>query len=285
MTSATTFRKRSFAVLGTTAIAALTLAGCSAGGGAKGGTAATSIAVGTTDKVTSLDPAGSYNNGSFAIMLQVYPFLMKSNPGTSEVSPDIAQSAKFTSPNEFTVVLKKGLTFDNGDKLTSSDVKFSFDRQLKIAAKNGPSSLLGNLESAEAVNDTTVVFHLKAADDQIWPQILSSPAAPIVDEQVFSADKVTSDDAIVRGKAFAGPYTISSYRFNQLVQFKSFPGYGGFLGKPKASTIDLNYYTDQSNLDQGLREGKIDAEARSLWATDIVEPEKDKSVTTTSPGG
>jgi peptide/nickel transport system substrate-binding protein len=286
MTSASTFRKRTLAAVGVAAIAALALVGCSSGGGTKSGSAATSIVVGTTDKVTSLDPAGSYDNGSFAIMSQVYPFLMNSKPGTAAVEPDIAQSASFTSPNEFTVVLKKGLTFDNGDKLTSSDVKFSFDRQLKIAAENGPSSLLGNLESTEAVNDTTVVFHLKSANDQIWPQILSSPAAPIVDEQVFSADKVTSDDAIVKGKAFAGPYTISSYRFNQLVQFKNFPGYDGLLGKPKTNTINLKYYTDQSNMKLDVQKGNIDVAARSMSATDIADLKKDTSVkVTTGPGG
>ena len=287
MTSASTFRTRSLAVLGGTAIAALALSGCSAGGGSNtGNSAATTLTVGTTDKVTSLDPAGSYDNGSFAIMNQVYPFLMNSKPGTSDVESDIAESAKFTSPTEFTVVLKQGLTFANGDKLTSSDVKFSFDRQVKIADQNGPSTLLYNLESTKATDATTVVFTLKAANDQIWPQILSSPAAPIVDEQVFSADKVTSDDDIVKGKAFAGQYTIASYKFNQLVQFKSFAGYKGLLGTPKTPTIILKYYTDQSNMKLDVQKGGIDVASRSLSATDVEDLKKDSSVkVTTGPGG
>ncbi|HAM25412.1 MAG TPA: peptide ABC transporter substrate-binding protein [Microbacteriaceae bacterium] len=285
MTSASRIRKRSLAVLGGTAIAALALAGCSAGGGSNT-TAATTVTVGTTDKVTTLDPAGSYDNGSFALMNQVYPFLMNSKPGTSDVEPDIAASAKFTSPTEYTVVLKKGLTFANGDKLTASDVKFSFDRQLKIADQNGPSTLLYNLDSTEAKDDTTVVFKLKAANDQVWPQILSSPAAPIVDEQVFSADKVTTDDEIVKGKAFAGQYTISSYKFNQLVQFKANPKYQGVLGAPKTATINLKYYTDQSNLKLDVQKGDIDVAARSLSATDVESLQKDSKVkVTTGPGG
>ncbi|MFM9918287.1 ABC transporter substrate-binding protein [Lacisediminihabitans sp. H27-G8] len=287
MTSASTFRKRSLAVLGGTAIAALTLAGCSAGGGSNNtSSGATSITVGTTDKVTSLDPAGSYDNGSFAVMNQVYPFLLNSKPGTSEVQPDIAESATFTSPTEYTVVLKKGLTFANGDKLTSSDVKFSFDRQLKIADENGPSTLLANLVSTAAPDATTVVFTLKAANDQIWPQILSSPAAPIVDEQVFSADKVTSDDDIIKGKAFAGQYTIGSYKFNQLVQFKAFADYKGMLGAPKTPTVNLKYYTDQSNMKLDVQKGGIDVASRSLSATDIADLKKDSAVkVTTGPGG
>ncbi len=50
----------------------LVLAGCSGGSGSK-----KALTVGTTDKITSIDPAGSYDNGSFAVMNQVYPLLPK----------------------------------------------------------------------------------------------------------------------------------------------------------------------------------------------------------------
>lgn len=286
MTSASTIRKRALTVLGGVAVATLVLSGCSAGGNSGATSSNGSLIVGTTDKVTTIDPAGSYDNGSFFIMNNVYPFLMNSKPGGAEVKPDIAVSAKFTTPKEYTVVLKKGLTFANGHKLTSSDVKFSFDRQLKIAADNGPSSLLYNLESTEAKNATTVVFHLKEANDQIWPQILSSPAGPIVDEQSFSADSVTSDKTIVKDKAFAGPYTISSYKFNELVQFKAFDGYKGVLGAPKTGTINLKYFQDQSNMKLEVQQGGIDVATRSLSATDVESLSKDSKVKVhTGPGG
>ncbi|WP_349902940.1 ABC transporter substrate-binding protein [Parafrigoribacterium humi] len=286
MTSASTIRKRALTVLGGVAVATLVLSGCSAGGNSGGTSSNGSLVVGTTDKVTTLDPAGSYDNGSFFIMNNVFPFLMNSKPGSAEVEPDIAVSAKFTSPTEYTVVLKKGLKFANGHDLTSSDVKFSFDRQLKIAADNGPSSLLYNLDSTEAKNPTTVVFHLKQANDQIWPQILSSPAGPIVDEQSFSPDSVTSDATIVKDKAFAGPYTIASYKFNELVQFKSFDGYKGVLGTPKTSTVNLKYFQDQSNMKLEVQQGGIDVATRSLSATDIESLSKDDKVKVhTGPGG
>ena len=224
MTSTTT--KRVFGVVAGTAAFALVLTGCAQGGGdSDGGSASGSLIVGTTDKVTFLDPAGSYDNGSFAVMNQVYPFLLNSVQGTSDVTPDIAESAEFTSPTEYTVVLKDGLKFANGNDLTSSDVKFSFDRQLAIADENGPSTLLGNIASVEASDDTTIVFTLKNPNDQTFAQILSSPAAPIVDEEVFSADSVTPDKDIVDGEAFAGQYTIASYDFNNLISFKANPEY------------------------------------------------------------
>ncbi|MBX3088567.1 MAG: peptide ABC transporter substrate-binding protein, partial [Cryobacterium sp.] len=286
MTSASTIRKRSLGVLGGVAVAALVLSGCAAGNGGTSGGPSGTLTVGTTDKVTTIDPAGSYDNGSFFIMNNVFPFLMNSNPGSSDVHPDIAESAEFTSPTDYTVKLKSGLKWANGHDLTASDVKFSFDRQLKIAADNGPSSLLYNLDSTEVTDDLTVVFHLKAANDQIWPQILSSPAAPIVDEEVFSPDSLTSDDDIVKANAFAGPYVISSYKFNELVQFKAYDGYKGLLGTPKTGTINLKYYADQSNMKLDVQEGNIDVATRSLSATDIESLSSNSAVTVhKGPGG
>ena len=56
-----------------------------------------------------------------------------------------------------------------------------------------------------------MVFPLKSANDQIFPQILSSPAGPIVDEEVFSADALRRTTRSSTANAFAGQYTITSY--------------------------------------------------------------------------
>lgn len=244
------------------------------------------ITVGTTDKVTTIDPAGSYDNGSFAVMNQIYPFLLNSTPGNAEMVPDIAVSAGFTSPTQYTVELKPGLKFANGHDLTASDVKFSFDRQVKIADEAGPSWLLYNLESVETPSDTTVVFNLLSENDQVFEAILSSPVAPIVDEEVFSADALTSDDDIVAGMAFAGQYVISAYKFNELVQFTKYDGYNGVLGAAANQTVNLKFYADSSNLKLDIQEGNIDLATRSLSATDVADlSTNDKVKVITGPGG
>ncbi|MBK4346624.1 ABC transporter substrate-binding protein [Lacisediminihabitans changchengi] len=286
MTSASIFRKRSLALLGVAAVAAITLAGCSAGGANSNNAASTPLTIGTTDKVTVLDPAGSYDNGSFAVQNQVFPFLFNTPYGSPDVQPDIAVSGDFTSPTEFTVKLKPNLKFANGDKLTSSDVKFTFDRDLKIADENGPSSLLYNLASVAAPDATTVVFTLKQANDQVFKQILSSPAGPIVDEQVFPADKLLSDNDIVKSNAFAGQYTIKSYNFNNLISYKANPNYDGVLGKAKTDVVNVKYYTSQSNLKLDVQKGDVDVAFRSLSPTDVSSLEKEKNVTVYhGPGG
>lgn len=287
-------RRRTLAATAGIAAVALALAGCGGAdddNGSDGGGAGGSLVIGTTDKITTIDPAGSYDNGSFAVMNQVYPFLLNTPLGSPDVEPDIAESAEFTSPTEYTVVLKEGLTFANGNALTSSDVKFTFDRMLAIFESgadggNGPGSLLYNLDSTEAVDELTVVFHLKSENDQVFPQILSSPAGPIVDEDVFAADALTPDADIVAGKAFAGPYVITSYDMNNLISYEANPDYQGLLGAPKTSEINVKYYAEASNLKLDIQEGNVDVAYRSLSATDIEDLRGDSNVEVVDgPGG
>ncbi|GGF17307.1 ABC transporter substrate-binding protein [Subtercola lobariae] len=287
MPFATPRTKRVIGVTAALAASTFVLAGCSGSGTSSStGAAASSITIGTTDKITTIDPAGSYDNGSFAVENQIYPFLMNTPLGSPDVKPDIAVSAAFTSPTEYTVKLKPGLKFVNGDDLTSSDVKFSFDRVVNIADENGPSSLLGNLVSTAAPDPTTVVFTLKTPNDQTFPQVLSSPAGPIVDEQVFSATALTPDNDIVKGHPFAGQYDISTYDFNNAIQYKANPNYQGLLGPAKTPTVNVKYYADSSNLKLDIQQNNIDVAFRSLSATDVADLSTNNKVKVVNgPGG
>ncbi len=251
---------------------ALLLAGCaggSTGGSTDGAASGDPIVVGTTDKVTTLDPAGSYDNGSLAVQTQVFPYLVNTDYNSTEVVPDLAESAEFTSPTEYTVTLPEGLKWSNGHDLTSSDVKFSFDRNIKIADPNGASSLLYNLDSVETPDDTTVVFKLKTDNDQVFPFILTSFPGAIVDEEVFSADAVTPDQDIVDADAFGGPYKITSWDFNKSVEFTPNENYQGLLAAPVNAGVILSYFAESSNLKLAVQQGDIDVAYRSLSATDI----------------
>jgi peptide/nickel transport system substrate-binding protein len=258
MTSDSKLGRRALAVVGGAAATTLILAGCASGGDAD--TALDGISVGTTDVITSLDPAGSYDNGSFAVQNQVFGFLMNSPYGSPDVEPDLAESAEFTDPVTYTVTLKPDLTFANGNELTSSDVKFTFDR-------------------------STVVFTLNGAD-QTWPQILSSPAAPIVDEDVFSATELTAADDIVSGDAFSGQYSITDYAENETIAYEANDAYDGVLGAAKTDSITATYYTEETDLKLAVQQGDVDVANRSLSPTDLADLAKDDALTVhNGPGG
>lgn len=282
-------RGRLALAIGAFGASALLLAGCAGGGGGTatdGGGSDEPIIVGTTDKVTTLDPAGSYDNGSLAVQTQVFPYLVNTDYNSTEVVPDLAESAEFTSPTEYTVTLPAGLKWANGNDLTSADVKFSFDRNLAIADPNGASSLLYNLESVETPDDTTVVFHLKSANDQVFPYILTSFPGAIVDDEVFAADAITPDQDIVAADAFGGPYRITSWDFNKTVEFEPNENYQGLLDPAENSGVILSYFADSSNLKLAVQEGDIDVAYRSLSATDVDDLSKNENVQVVDgPGG
>lgn len=269
------------------AAGALLLSACSTSTtGSDAGGDGSALTVGTTDKVVALDPAGAYDNGSSLVEQQIYPYILAYKPGTAELNPSIAESADFTEPKKYEVKLKDGLKYANGNDLTSSDVKFSFDRQLKIQDPNGPSSLLGGLESVETPDDKTVVFNLKRENDQTWPGVLASAAGPIVDEDVFSPDALTPDQEIVDGKAFSGPYTIDSFKFNELITYKAYPDYQGYVEPAKTDSVQMRYYSDANNMKLDVQKGTIDVAWRSLSATDIEDLGKDENLTVhKGPGG
>lgn len=272
------------ALAAVTAVASL--AGC---GGVKqsAGTSGSTITIGTTDKITSLDPAGSYDNGSYAVQIQVFPFLYAQKYNTSELSPEVAADDGTWSKDgsEFTVKIKKGLTFANGHALDAKDVKFSYERVKKINDPNGPSSLLANIESISTPDDHTVVFKDSVPNDVTLKMVLSSPAGPIVDDEVFSPTKLTDADAIVKANAFAGPYRLTAFKLNESAAYAKNPKYKG-LTPAKNDGVQVKYFADSSNLKMAVQQGQVDVAYRSLTPTDISDLSKDSKVKVVKgPGG
>ena len=57
--------------------------------------------------------------------------------------------ATYDDPQTITCTLREGLKFSNGNELTSSDVLFSFQRNIEIADPNGSSVLLGSISNGD----------------------------------------------------------------------------------------------------------------------------------------
>lgn len=277
--------RRGTTLVAVTAVAGLALSACGqskdddneAGDGA--------LVVGTTDKVVSIDPAGSYDNGSLNVQTQVYQYLLNFPEGSTELTPDAAEKCDFDTPTTYVCTLKSGLKFANGNALTASDVAFSFNRIVAINDPNGPSSLLGAMKSVEATDDTTVTFTLDAPNDQTFPQVLVTSAGPIVDEDTYPADKVLDDDATVKAAGFSGPYTIDKYAKNQLAEFKANPDYNGTYGKAQTPAVTMKYYAKPENLKLDIKNKDIDVAFRSLTPTDIADLEKTDGINVVTGAG
>ncbi len=244
------------------------------------------IRIGTTDEMSALDPAGSFDDGSRTVQSQIFPYLVALDADGRSIVPDLAQEAGFTSATQYTVTLPSGLSWSNGDDLTSSDVKFSFDRQLAIADADGPSSLLANLASVDAPDDETVVFTLRSDNDQSFPLVLASAAGAIVDEEVFRADRVTDDDDIVDGDAFGGPYTIADLDVDGAIEFAPNPEYRGLIDAPVNDSVVLSFYDSSTELADDVAAGTVDVATGTLAASDVAGLRDDDTVVVhEGPGG
>ncbi|HEU0207084.1 MAG TPA: ABC transporter substrate-binding protein [Pseudolysinimonas sp.] len=265
MRSTSSWRGRASVTAGFLAVALL-MSGC-ASESAPSASSSDSMVIGTTSSLSHLDPAAASDGGSSGVQTQVFASLLTSQPGSSNLVPDLAASAGFSGPTRFTVTLRSGLEFANGHRLTSSDVVFSFQRQAAIHAAGGAAPVLAGLAAVAARGDRVVVFQLEKADAS-FPRVLATAAAAIVDEQVFSSRSVTDDATIVRGRAFDGQYTIDSFHPGRLITFVRNPHYVGALGTAATADISLKHYSNAFDLRLDLESGTLDV-AEGIAAADV----------------
>src|SRR5699024_10909700 len=107
--------------------------------------------------------------------------------GENKPVGDAAESCEYADPSTVKCTLKDGLTFANGHELTSSDVKYSLERNIAIADPNGASGLLASItgkngkvdpNAIETPDDTHIIFHLNKPDTT-FEFVLTTNAAAI----------------------------------------------------------------------------------------------------------
>ncbi|MFE9608599.1 ABC transporter substrate-binding protein [Streptomyces sp. NPDC006012] len=218
------------------------------------------IKVGTTDAITSLDPAGAYDAGSWALYSSVFQSLLTYEPDGVKPVPDAAQSCAFVGSDlkTYRCRLRGGITFRSGREMTAEDVTYSFDRIKKINSELGPESLLSTLGSVTADGKDTVTFHL-SSPDATFPFKVATGAGAIVDRDKYPADRLRTDS----GADGSGPYTLTSYTKDQRAVLAPNKHYRGYL-KDAGRPIEMRYYGDSEALDKAWQGKQIDVASRQL---------------------
>lgn len=204
----------------------------------------------TTDQIKSLDPAGPYDLASRTVQANLYQTLLTILPGKPTPVPDAAD-CQFDSPTTYTCSLKEGLKFPNGHELTSSDVKFSFERMLRLKTPGGLAPLFSSLTSVSTPDELTAVFNLKTPDARL-PYLLTTTPTSIVDEESYPANKVLDGKAIG-----SGPYQLSAYKPGAEITLAKFPAYRGSRGAQNDG-VEITTVKDSTALYQTITTGKAD---------------------------
>ncbi|KOG87245.1 ABC transporter substrate-binding protein [Streptomyces varsoviensis] len=225
------------------------------------------IRVGTTDTITSLDPAGAYDAGSWELFSNLYQSLLTFSPGSDKPVPDAARSCAFQNADLRTYVceLRDGLTFADGREMTAEDVKYSFDRIRRIKSPQGPAPLLTTLTSVQAAG-RRVLFHL-GVPDATFPFKIATGAGSIVDPRRYPADRLRPDnpDNPVSG---SGPYVLKEYAAGSTARLQPNSRYRGSI-KSVGGDVTVRFFSSPAKMSRAWRERAVDVVARQMPPTDL----------------
>src|SRR3954452_6487124 len=240
---------------------------------------------GTTDTITNLDPAGTYDFGTFTLDANVFEHLMDFKNG-AKLEPSLAtKCVAVGTAKTWRCTLRQNVKFSDGSAFDSADVKFSIDRvnnkAIKAqAAANSPSPLLGNLVSVQTAGKYAVVFHLKSPQ-VTWPSVLATQCCFIVPSDTYSGTTLRSNTDSQVG---TGPYKLVKYTAGQQAVLQRNDSYWG----PKAKTPNLiiRYYAKSSTMKLALQNGEIDMAFQTFTPTELTSLTKAKGLKVhTGPGG
>lgn len=219
-----------------------------------------------------------WSNSSYdkSIRRLVWGFgLMMDNPDGQIVDSPLVEEKKVSDDfKTWTFKIKKGVKFHNGEELTASDVKFTYDFYLNKDAMNatgGTTSLPDYLDSVTMnEEENSVEFKLKNAlfntdalifyENWILPEETIKKGAEEAKQNVHEYVKTNISKPIGYGA-----YIFDEYKESEYVRLKINPDYIGTM--PKIKEIIVKVTPSETELDQ-LIQGDVDV------LTEQVEAEK-----------
>jgi peptide/nickel transport system substrate-binding protein len=189
------------------ATSASTSGSVDAGAPCPAGDADKTLTMGIFSETSGLDPIVS--NGSGATggteLTAIYDTLTRWNPDTQKYEPQVAESlepnADFT---QWTMKLRAGVKFGNGDELGSDDVVTSIQRHQAKDSTSSAAGLVSLIGSMDTPDPLTVVFHLTQAWSD-FPFLLSGVAGMVTDQAVIDQLGADQFNKLPVG-AGVGPY-------------------------------------------------------------------------------
>ncbi|MGC9529134.1 MAG: ABC transporter substrate-binding protein [Candidatus Bipolaricaulaceae bacterium] len=232
------------------------------------GLAASDILIlGTTDRVTELSFANSYDHFTWHVLRNTTKALVTLEPGTDELIPGIAESWEISDDGlVYTFHLRPGVKFWDGAACDAAAVEWSLERTLRLDGPEGGVGLIKPIiKDVEAVDDLTVKITLNYPD----ATFLIRMADNVIPSLIYSPESTPADD-FARGQyAGTGPYRLVEYVPDERVVLEAVDTYFG--DAPKTKQIVWVMYTDAAALRAAIEAGDIDVAFRTLNPIDLVD--------------
>jgi peptide/nickel transport system substrate-binding protein/oligopeptide transport system substrate-binding protein len=241
--------------------------GGSSGGGGGDGSAVVSASWG--DPQNPLEPANTNEVQGGKVLDMVFRGLKRYDPKTGKAEDMLADKIETTDSQNFTVTVKSGWKFSNGEAVTAKSFvdAWNYGASLKNNQKNAyffgyidgydkthPDSGSQSADTLSGLKVTgTNTFTVKLTQKfSTFPDTLGYAAySPL--PQTFFSDHA----AWLKKPVGNGPYTIASYTKGSEMQLKKWAGYTG-ADKAQNDGVTLKVYTDNNTAYTDLLAGNLD---------------------------
>ncbi|HVM13735.1 MAG TPA: ABC transporter substrate-binding protein [Egibacteraceae bacterium] len=285
--------KRTPRLLAALAILALVATACDTGGDTDGtdgdgagetedgeSRTAGDLIVGTTDTVTSVDPARVYDYYSSNILFNVGETLVGFEPGETEVSPRLAEEVEISDDGlTYTFTLREGVTFHDGSTLDSEDVRFSLERAIDMNHPQGAAFLIAGIDTIETPDEQTVELTLAEPNITFLSRLAytvativpsdgdyTAPESPIEvegdDEEDTEAAEQEAEEFVNEDLVATGPYRLEEFREGESITLEAFEDYWG--DAPANDRVLIQFFQTSSQMKLALESGEIDVAFRDL---------------------
>ncbi|NUK02635.1 ABC transporter substrate-binding protein [Streptomyces lunaelactis] len=248
---------------------ALAATACGGGSDSGGGGADGIVSSSWGDPQNPLEPANTNEVQGGKVLDMLFRGLKKYDPKTGAAQDMLAEKIVTTDSTNFTITVKDGWTFSNGEKVTAKSFvdAWNYGALLKNNQKN--AYFFGYIEGYAQVHPETgqptapALSGLKVVNDTTFTVKLNQKFSTFPDTLGYAAysplpTAFFNDHAAWLSKPIGnGPYTVDSYAKGSKLSMRRWDGY---MGSDKAQNggIDLNVYTDNNTAYTDLTAGNLD---------------------------
>ncbi|MEV7616055.1 ABC transporter substrate-binding protein [Streptomyces sp. NPDC089799] len=248
---------------------AVALAVTSCGGSQSGGAGAGIVSSSWGDPQNPLEPANTNEVQGGKVLDMLFRGLKRYDPKTGAAQDMVASKIDTTDSQHFTVTLKDGWTFSNGEPVTAQSFVDAWNYAADVRNKQNNAPFFSDIAGYDDVHPTSgepkaktmsglVVKDPKtftvALKDKFstWPQTLGYQAFSPLPKSFF-----TDHDGWLAKPVGNGPYTVESYTKGTAMQLRAWDGYTG-PDKAQNDGVDLKVYTDNNTAYTDLIAGNLD---------------------------